>query len=229
MVTALRFFFRFLFQHGQTESDLAGAVPTVPQWRLAELPKYLTPEEVERVVRACQRDTPVARRDRAILLLLARLGLRAGEVIALELDDIDWRAGVLKVRGKGGSARLPAAALPMSAKPWPATSGTIARPARRGASSSDQGASSGIRRPQFPQHDRSPGDQPSRAATRTSRGRTSCGTPWRPGCSVPGRPWTRSARSSATARRTPRRSTRRSMSRGLRSLALPWPTKGAER
>ena len=103
MVTALRSFFRFLFQHGQTESDLAGAIPTVPQWRLAEVPKYLKPEDVERVVHACQRDTAVARRDRAIILLLARLGLRASEVIALELDDIDWRAGVLKVRGKGGS------------------------------------------------------------------------------------------------------------------------------
>jgi len=103
MVTALRSFFRFLFQHGQTESDLAGAIPTVPQWRLAEVPKYLKPEDVERVVHACQRDTAVARRDHAIILLLARLGLRASEVIALGLDDIDWRAGVLKVRGKGGS------------------------------------------------------------------------------------------------------------------------------
>jgi site-specific recombinase XerD len=103
MVTALRSFFRFLFQHGQTESDLARTIPTVPEWRLAEVPKYLEPEEVERVVHACQRDTAVARRDHAILLLLARLGLRASEVIALELDDIDWRAGVLKVRGKGRS------------------------------------------------------------------------------------------------------------------------------
>jgi site-specific recombinase XerD len=103
MVTALRSFFRFLFRHGQTECDLAGAIPTVPEWRLAEVPKYLEPEEVERVVHACQRDTAVARRDHAIVLLLARLGLRASEVIALELDDIDWRAGVLKVRGKGGS------------------------------------------------------------------------------------------------------------------------------
>jgi site-specific recombinase XerD len=99
MVTALRSFFRFLFLHGHTEIDLTGAVPTVPEWRLAEVPKYLTPEEVERVVRACQRDTPVARRDHAILLLLARLGLRASEVIALELEDVDWRAGELKVRG----------------------------------------------------------------------------------------------------------------------------------
>ncbi len=102
MVTALRSFFRFLFLSGQTESDLAGAVPTVPQWRSAELPKYLTPEEVERVISACQRDNRADSRDRAIILLLARLGLRAGEVLALEFDDVDWRSGELKVRGKGG-------------------------------------------------------------------------------------------------------------------------------
>ena len=62
------------------ESDLAGAIPTVPEWRLAEVPKYLEPEEVERVVLSCrQRDTAIARRDHAIVLLLARLGLRASE------------------------------------------------------------------------------------------------------------------------------------------------------
>lgn len=101
MVTALRSFFRFLFRYGETERDLAGAVPTVAAWRLAEVPKYLEADEVERVVQACNRSTLVGRRDHAILLLLARLGLRASEVIALELDDIDWRAGVLTVRGKG--------------------------------------------------------------------------------------------------------------------------------
>jgi site-specific recombinase XerD len=108
MVTALRSFFRFLFLHGRTETDLAGAVPTVPAWRLTGVPKYLTPEEVERVVRSCDRDTLVARRDHAIILLLARLGLRAGEVVALCLEDVDWRAGELRVRGKGGQHdRLP--------------------------------------------------------------------------------------------------------------------------
>jgi site-specific recombinase XerD len=108
MVTALRSFFRYLFLSGQTESNLAGAVPSVPDWRLAELPKYLTPEEVERVVHAYEQDSPAALRNRAILLLLARLGLRAGEVNALELDDVDWRVGELKVRGKGGQHdRLP--------------------------------------------------------------------------------------------------------------------------
>lgn len=108
LVTGLRSLLRFLFLTGGTGSDLAGAVPAVPQWRLAELPRYLTPEEVERVIRACERDSPAAARDRAILLLLARLGLRAGEVLALELDDIDWRAGEVRVRGKGGRHdRLP--------------------------------------------------------------------------------------------------------------------------
>ena len=101
MVTALRSFFRFLFRNGEIERDLAGAVPTVPAWRHAELPRYLEGNDVERVVQACDRSTSVGRRDYAILLLLARLGLRASEVIALELDDIDWRAGVLTVRGKG--------------------------------------------------------------------------------------------------------------------------------
>ena len=101
MVTAIRSFCRFLFRYGETKRDLAGAIPTVPAWRLAELPRYLEADDVERVVQACDRSTSVGRRDYAILLLLARLGLRAGEVIALELDDIDWRAGVLTVRGKG--------------------------------------------------------------------------------------------------------------------------------
>jgi site-specific recombinase XerD len=101
MVTALRSFFRFLFRHGDTKSDLAAAVPTVAAWRLAEVPRYLEPEEVEQVLHACDRSISVGRRDYALLLLLARLGLRAGEVLALELDDIDWRTGVLSVRGKG--------------------------------------------------------------------------------------------------------------------------------
>jgi site-specific recombinase XerD len=143
MVTALRSFFRFLFQHGQTDSDLAGAIPTVPESRLAEVPKYLEPDEVERVVRACQRDTAVARRDHAIVLLLARLGLRASEVIALELDDIDWRAGVLTVRGKG-ALTTPSRSRPMSARLWPTTCATIGRPARRGASSSEPGHLIGV-------------------------------------------------------------------------------------
>ena len=65
------------------------------------MPKYLTPDEVSRVLSSCDRQTATGRRDYAILLLLARLGLRAGEIVALQLDDIDWRAGEILVRGKG--------------------------------------------------------------------------------------------------------------------------------
>lgn len=101
MVTALRSFLRFLLQYGEIEVDLAASVPSVAHWRLSTVPKYLTQEEVERVLAACDRDTSIGRRDYAVLLLLGRLGLRAGEVVALELDDIDWRSGELVVRGKG--------------------------------------------------------------------------------------------------------------------------------
>jgi site-specific recombinase XerD len=101
MTTAFRSFFRFLFQKGELRADLAASVPTVANWRLSTVPKYLTRQEVERVLKACDRRTAVGRRDYAILLLLARLGLRAGEVVDLQLEDINWRAGEILVRGKG--------------------------------------------------------------------------------------------------------------------------------
>lgn len=101
MMTALRSFFRFLFQKEELQADLAASVPTVANWRLSNVPKYLTPKEVKGLLKACNRRTSVGRRDYAILLLLARLGLRAGEVIALQLEDINWRTGEILVRGKG--------------------------------------------------------------------------------------------------------------------------------
>jgi len=101
MTTALRSFFRFLFGSGELQIDLAASVPTVASRRLSTVPKYLVPEEVDRVLGACDRQTSSGRRNYAILLLLARLGLRAGEVVGLTLDDIDWRRGELIVRGKG--------------------------------------------------------------------------------------------------------------------------------
>jgi site-specific recombinase XerD len=101
MTTALRSFFRFLFRSGELQIDLAASVQTVAGWRLSTVPKYLLPEQVECVLRTFDRQTPTGRRDYAILLLLARLGLRAGEVVALKLDDLDWRAGELIIRGKG--------------------------------------------------------------------------------------------------------------------------------
>lgn len=108
LVTALRSFFRFLRQRGEIESDLAAAVPTVAHWRLSSLPKYLNPEQIEQILQSCDQRTGVGQRDYTVLLLLARLGLRAGEIVHLCLEDLDWEAGVLTVRGKGGhSGRLP--------------------------------------------------------------------------------------------------------------------------
>jgi site-specific recombinase XerD len=101
LATALRSFFRFLFLRGYRSTDLSRAVPTVCTYRNATVPAFLSPEHVAQVLAATDRSTPVGRRDYAILLLLARLGLRAGEVANLELDDICWRTGELVIRGKG--------------------------------------------------------------------------------------------------------------------------------
>jgi site-specific recombinase XerD len=100
MASGLRSFFRFLYGRGEIARNLATSVPRVANWRLSELPKFLEPEHVERLLKACRQDTPSGQRDYAILLLLARLGLRAGEVVHLEMDDIDWEKGEISVRGK---------------------------------------------------------------------------------------------------------------------------------
>jgi integrase/recombinase XerD len=102
MVTALRSLLRFLFIEGYVWPDLALAVPTVANRKFSSLPKRLPAGQVELLVDSCDRGTGVGRRDFAILILLGRLGLRAGEIAAIELGDIDWRAGELTVRGKGG-------------------------------------------------------------------------------------------------------------------------------
>lgn len=102
VVQALRAFLRYLFQHGKIASNLAVCVPSVAAWSFASLPRFLLPEQVERVFGSCDRATAVGRRDYAMLLLCARLGLRAGEVAALTLDEIDWDGGCFAVRNKGG-------------------------------------------------------------------------------------------------------------------------------
>jgi site-specific recombinase XerD len=108
MTTALRGFFRFLLKRGDISTDLAGAVPTVANWRLSGLPKYLEPEQVEQILRSCDRSSVIGKRDYAVLLLLSRLGLRAGEIVHLALDDIFWDVGELLVRGKSArEERLP--------------------------------------------------------------------------------------------------------------------------
>ncbi len=101
MASSLRSFLRFLFRQGWTSMDLTTTAIGARSFREAGLPRYLAADEVERLVHSCDLGTPIGRRDHGILLLLARLGLRATEVVALTLDDVDWRAGEILVRGKG--------------------------------------------------------------------------------------------------------------------------------
>jgi integrase/recombinase XerD len=106
--TALRSLLVYLHVAGAIERPLAGAVPSVAGWRLAGLPKGLEPDQVQALLVSCDRGTVSGRRDFAILTTLLRLGVRAGEVAALSLDDVNWRAGEILVRGKGDRCeRLP--------------------------------------------------------------------------------------------------------------------------
>jgi integrase len=108
LVTALRGFLRFLATQGLCPAGLDQAIPTVARWRLASLPRYLPGDEVDRIVQACDPSLPMGQRDRAVILLLARLGLRAGDVAGLRFSDIDWADGSLLVSGKGRrEVRLP--------------------------------------------------------------------------------------------------------------------------
>lgn len=107
-VTALRAFLRFHAAEGRCRPHLDRAVPTIPEWKLSALPRYLEADEVERVIASCDLKKPQGVRDRAILLLLARLGLRAGDIVAMCLEDVDWVAGTVRVCGKGRrEIRLP--------------------------------------------------------------------------------------------------------------------------
>jgi site-specific recombinase XerD len=97
VATALRSFLRFLQMRGLGDARLVSAVPTIPNWKLARLPKILTSAQLRALLCACDRATPTGRRDYAMTLCLAQMGLRAGEVAQLMLDDIDWRAGTLRI------------------------------------------------------------------------------------------------------------------------------------
>lgn len=101
LASALRSFLRFLHVNGIVDAPLAQAIPPIASRQGATLPRGLSPEIVEQLVASCDRQRRIGRRDYAVLLLLARLGLRAGEVARLCLDDIDWRAGEIVVHGKG--------------------------------------------------------------------------------------------------------------------------------
>jgi integrase/recombinase XerD len=108
LTSGLRSLLRFLHVAGWVPVPLVRAVPAVASWRLSALPRALEPEQVARLLAACDRGTVLGRRNLAVLMLLSRLGLRCCEVAGLALDDIDWRAGELTIRGKGSvTERLP--------------------------------------------------------------------------------------------------------------------------
>ncbi len=108
LVTAVRSFLRYLRYRGEIDVDLAGCVPAVAMWSLSTVPKFLPPGTVQRILAHCERKSSQGKRNYAVLLLLARLGLRACEAVALNLNDIDWETGRISIRGKGGRcAQLP--------------------------------------------------------------------------------------------------------------------------
>ena len=106
LAISLRSFLRFLYVKGEIRQDLTAAIPTVRKWTQPDVPKKLTPKEVDRVLQAPDRSTATGRRDYAILLLLAKLGLRSSEILSLELVDLRWRTGEVLIRGKGGRQDL---------------------------------------------------------------------------------------------------------------------------
>ena len=101
MCSRLRSFLRYLHVQGLIATDLAACVPSIRKWRFTGLPTYLSPAQLQQVFQSCDLSTAAGRRDHAVLLLLARLGLRAQEVATITLDDIDWHSGLLTIQGKG--------------------------------------------------------------------------------------------------------------------------------
>jgi len=108
IVSALRAYLRFLASVGRCPPGLNRAIPKIPQWRLSALPRYLPQVEVDRVISSCNTETAVGMRDRAVLLLLARLGLRGGDIVKMRIEDIEWQHSTVRVCGKGHrEVRLP--------------------------------------------------------------------------------------------------------------------------
>jgi site-specific recombinase XerD len=98
LVTAIRALLRFLSAEGVVDPNLHRAIPPIREWRHASLPQYISTEQLERVVEICRTPTASCLRDACIVLMMARLGMRAGEVRQLKLDDIDWVEGVIHIR-----------------------------------------------------------------------------------------------------------------------------------
>ena len=130
VVCGLRSLLRYLYATGQVDTELDAAVPSVSGWRQAGVPVSFGPDDVERLFASCDRRSRSGRRDYAVLCLLARLGMRSGEVAALQLADIDWHAGEIIVRGKGPRAER----LPLPADVGDAVAGWVQRGRPRCAS-----------------------------------------------------------------------------------------------
>jgi site-specific recombinase XerD len=110
VVGGVRAFLRFAVYRGWFETDMSSHIPAPAVWSQSSIPRALQDDQVLRTLAQCDRATPCGCRDYAVILLLARLGLRAGEVVALQLEDIDWHAGELKVRN--GQSRVDSLPLP---------------------------------------------------------------------------------------------------------------------
>jgi site-specific recombinase XerD len=102
LTTALRSFLRYARYRGDIAPDLASSVPTVANWSMTSIPRAIPADAVRQLLASINQRTPMGSRNYAILLLLARLGLRASEVVRLELEDINWNGGYVNVQGKGG-------------------------------------------------------------------------------------------------------------------------------
>ena len=109
-ICAIRMFLRFLIAQGKYPASLYASVPSFAHWRLSALPRYLQPDQVEKIIASADPKTPIGSRNRAIFLLLARMGLRAGDVVRLRFSDLDWKEGLIRVSGKGRRETV----LPMS-------------------------------------------------------------------------------------------------------------------
>lgn len=221
--TALRSFLGYLAFRGQVSPELVCALPTVWNWKFAMLPRHLSAEQVRQMLEHCDRSTWIGLRDYAILVLLARLGLRACEVSTLTLDDIDWRTARLNVQAKGG-ARVQ--------MPLPDDVGQAIAAYLQGVP--DARHAVGCSYANVPRtwacgyRSRSPRScaQQSNAPAcrRHSRARTSCGTRWPRKCFVVAPAWTRSGNCCATAVPTRPASTPRS----IWTHCIPWHFLGPE-
>ena len=202
LATIMRSYLRFLIGRGQCRPALLHAMPSVRRYRLSALPRYIDPATIERIIAACPTGRPVEVRDKAIILLLARLGLRAGDIRDMRLDDIDWRSGHLKVKGK---TRRPDR-LPLPQGVGDAILAYLVRPARRPS----KRTCSCVRKPRSGHSVRQPRSPATLHAHTSAAGskvcrpdRTYSGIRLQPTCCALVQAWSPSGPSCATARPRP--------------------------